>query len=84
VYVVDPAGLEGRFDLGGGLVEHTGGAAFVKSNTFERAVDLIWREAGHYSLLGYSPTAVPRELHSIDVKVTRPGLRVHARESRGD
>jgi VWFA-related protein len=84
VYVVDPAGLIGRLDLGQGLVEHTGGADFVRSNNFERAVDRIWEEAGHYYLLGYTPTTRPRELHSIGVKVRRRGLHVRARLNRGD
>jgi hypothetical protein len=84
VYVVDPAGLIGRPDLGQGLVEHTGGADFVRSNNFERAVDRIWEEAGHYYLLGYTPTTRPRELHSIGVKVRRRGLHVRARLDRGD
>ena len=84
LYVVDPAGLSGRLDLGQGLVEHTGGADFVRSNNFERAVDRIWEEAGHYYLLGYAPTARPRDLHSIDVRLKRRGLHVRARLNRGD
>jgi VWFA-related protein len=84
VYLVDPAGVTGSLDLGYGLVDHTGGAAFVLSNKFTRAVDAIWEEAGHYYLLGYRPTARPRDLHSIDVKVKQRGLRVRARLNRGD
>jgi VWFA-related protein len=84
LYVVDPAGVTGQVDLGDGVVEHTGGADFVRSNNFERAVDLIWDEAGHYYLLGYPPTARPRQLHSIRVKVKRRGLHVRARLNRGD
>jgi VWFA-related protein len=83
-YVVDPAGVTGRVDLGDGLVEHTGGADFVRSNNFERAVDQIWEEAGHYYLLGYAPTAHPRDLHSIHVTVKGKGLHVRARLDRGD
>jgi VWFA-related protein len=84
LYVVDPAGVIGRVDLGDGLVEHTGGADFVRSNNYERAVDQVWDEAGHYYLLGYTPTARPRPLHSIQVKVTGKGLHVRARLNRGD
>jgi len=83
-YVVDPAGVTGRLDLGDGLVEHTGGADFVRSNNFERAVDQIWEEADHYYLLGYTPTAPPRDLHSIHVDVNGKGLHVRARLDRGD
>ncbi len=35
IYVVDPAGVSGSVDLGDGLVEHTGGADFVRSNNFD-------------------------------------------------
>ena len=84
VYVVDPAGLSGQVDLGDGLVEKTGGADFVRSNNFERAVERIWDEAGHYYLLGYTPTARARDLHTIDVKVKGRGLHVRARKQRGD
>ena len=71
-------------DLGDGLVEATGGTDFVKSNNFARAVDLIWAEAGHYYLLGYTPTARARDLHTIDVKMRRKGLHARARNQRGD
>jgi VWFA-related protein len=84
VYVVDPSGVTGRFDLGDGLVDQTGGQVFVKSNNFARAAELIWRDAGHYYVLAYAPTTRARELHSIEVTVKRPGLHVHARQSRGD
>ena len=84
VYLVDPAGVRGGFDLGDGLVDATGGADFVASNNFERAADLVWGEAGRYYLLDYAPSARKRDLHSIDVKVNRSGAHVHARQHRGD
>jgi len=84
VYYVSPAGVDSRIDLGDGLVEDTGGGDFVKSNDFRRDATMIWDEAGHYYLLGYTPTAGPRELHTIDVSVRRSGLHVHARHRRGD
>ncbi len=85
VHYVDPAGLLGRgLDLGGGLVETTGGVAFVESNSFQRAVDEIWNEAGHYYLIGYEPTAKPRDLHTIRLTVRRRNLRVRARLARGN
>lgn len=85
VYLIDPNGLAGSFSLHqAGLITHTGGAAFYNSNAFDHAVDRVWREAGHYYMLGYEPTAKSRELHTIDVKVARRGLQVHARRLRGD
>jgi VWFA-related protein len=84
VYVVDPQGVTAAQDMGDGLVDHTGGTDFMRSNDFARAADAIWNEAGHYYLLGYTPTAGPRELHTIDVKMKPRGLHVHARLNRGD
>jgi VWFA-related protein len=83
VYTVDSSGVRGQLALGGGLVDSTGGAAFV-SNNYDDAVRRIWDEAGHYYLLGYEPTAGARELHSIEIKMKGAGLHVRARRSRGD
>lgn len=83
MYTVDPSGVRGQLALEGGLVDRTGGAAFV-SNNYEDAVRRVWDEAGHYYLLGYEPTARARELHSIEIKVKGAGLHVRARQSRGD
>jgi VWFA-related protein len=82
VYLVDPAGMSGAIDLGSGFVEQSGGADFVGSNNFQRAVDLIWSEASHYYLLDYLSTSRKRDLHAIDVKVRSRGARVHARRWR--
>jgi hypothetical protein len=76
--------VESRIDLGDGLVEDSGGGDFSRSNDFRRAARMIWDEAGHYYLLGYAPTARPRDVHTIDVSVRRPGLHVRARRRRGD
>ena len=84
VYALSPAGVESRIDLGDGLVENSGGGDFARSNDFRRAAGMIWDEAGHYYLLGYTPTARPRELHTIDVSIRRSGMRVRARRRRGD
>ncbi len=65
VYAVSPAGVESRIDLGDGLVDNSGGGDFARSNDFRRAAGMIWDEAGHYYLLGYTPTARSREkLHT--------------------
>jgi VWFA-related protein len=84
VYAVNPAGVESRVDLGDGLVDNSGGGDFVRSNDFRRAAQMIWDEAGHYYLLGYTPTARPRDLHTIDVSMRRSGLHLHVRRRRGD
>ncbi len=84
VYLVDPQGVAAAQDMGDGLVDHTGGTDFVRSNDFARAVDAIWDEAGHYYVLGYTPTARPRELHEIAIKMKPRGLRVRTHLNRGD
>jgi VWFA-related protein len=83
VYCVDPTGVSGGSrEFGNGLVRLTGGEMFAHSNRFAPAAEAVWREAGHYYLLGYWPVASKRDLHSIDVKVARKGVHVHARQRR--
>ena len=83
VYCVDPTGAQGDFNLSGnGLVQMTGGKIFAHENNFVAAANAIWREAGHYYLLGYWPAASKHNLRSIDVDVTRKGVRVRARRRR--
>ena len=83
VYSVDPTGLNpGSGARGIGLVALTGGERFGNSNDFQHAADAIWREAGHYYLLGYWPAASNRDLRSIDVSVARQGVHVRARQRR--
>ena len=52
--------------------------------TYEHDAQALWEQAGHYYLLGYTPTAHPRDLHSIDVSMERSNLHVLARHFRGD
>lgn len=83
VYCVDPTGVSRASGFfGGGLVRITGGEIFSGANNFEPAAEAIWREAGHYYLLGYWPAASTRDLHAIDVKVARKGVHVRARQRR--
>ena len=65
MYVLDPAGVAGHIKLTSnyGLVAQTGGDTLYNSRAFEAVVERIWREAGHYYLLGYTPSPSPRELH---------------------
>jgi VWFA-related protein len=67
-----------------GLAEvalNTGGRAFLNQSDLTRAVREIVRENGSYYLLGFYPSPSDRDgkFHEIDVKVTRPGLRVRSR-----
>jgi len=81
VYIVDPTGARGGGNMGNGLVQFTGGRIF-HDNNFAPAGDAIWREAGHYYLLGYWPPASKHDVHSIDVSVARKGVRIRARQRR--
>jgi VWFA-related protein len=83
VYCVDPTGARGGLNLSGnGLVQVTGGAIFAHQNDFLTAARAIWLEAGHYYLLGYWPAVSKRDLHDVDVTVTRKGIHVRARQRR--
>jgi hypothetical protein len=83
LYCVDPTGARGGLNLSGsGLVQATGGRVLAHANSFAPFAEAIWREAGHYYLLGYWPAASNRALHDVDVRVSRKGAHVHARRAR--
>jgi hypothetical protein len=77
--------IPGRMILrGGGLADLTGGEMFVTMYDVGPAIDRILQDTSRYYMLGYWPTGKSRELHSLDVNVTRRGLKVHARRRRGN
>jgi len=82
VYGVMPVAPGTLVGVANGLVEVTGGSAFFNTTKLEPFVDSVWREASQYYLLGYWPQNSKRELHDIQVKVARKGLRVRARTRR--
>ena len=92
VYVLDPAikAPDPRNRIfydrsSSGFATETGGEIFVGPNVFDRAVDEIWREAGHYYVIGYSMPATGRHAsHRIDVKVGRSGANVRVRRTRAE
>jgi VWFA-related protein len=58
------------------------GGEFARQNYLDVAVDKILASQTGYYLIGYEPsdeTFKGKEFHKIDVKVTRPGLRVVSR-----
>jgi VWFA-related protein len=63
------------------LAEQTGGFAAVNTNNVEPAFQRIADANSRYYVLGYYPPNHPRDgrYHKIEVRVTRPGLRVEAR-----
>jgi VWFA-related protein len=77
--------IPGRTMLrGGGLADLTGGEVFATMHDIGRPIDRILRDASSYYLLGYWPGGKSKEVHSIDVKIGRRGLKVHARRRRGN
>jgi VWFA-related protein len=63
------------------LSESTGGFAAVNRNDFTSAFERIDLESSSYYVVGYSPErpAKPGEFRSIQVKVSRPDVRISAR-----
>lgn len=61
---------------------NTGGRAFVNQSDLTGAINAIVRENGSFYVLGYYPEPPPRDgkYHKIEVKVTRPGAKVRARD----
>jgi VWFA-related protein len=63
------------------LADNTGGRAFVNQSNIPWAVQQMVSDSGNFYLLGYypDPWVADGQFHPIDVKVTRPGVRVRAR-----
>jgi VWFA-related protein len=63
------------------ISETTGGAAFLNRNEMESAFQRIIADSSRYYLLGYYAPSDRRDggRRQVDVRVTRPGLQVHAR-----
>ena len=63
------------------LSDNTGGFAVVNRNDFSTAFDRIVEDnSSYYVLAYYPPDARPGRQHKINVRVTRPGLTVRARQ----
>jgi VWFA-related protein len=63
------------------LSEETGGIASIDANSLSSAFTRIVEANSTYYMIGYYPPNHPRDgrFHKIEVRVTRPGLRVLAR-----
>jgi hypothetical protein len=81
VYAIIPGRVSVR---GGGLADLTGGEVFVTMYDVGAPIDRILQDSSNYYMLGYWPSGKSREVHSIDVKVSRRGVKVHARRRRGN
>src|SRR5688572_22494399 len=63
------------------LAEDTGGVAIVNTNDIRGRLKEMMTVTSAYYLLGYTPAnaALDGRFHRIEVKIDRPGVRVHAR-----
>ena len=84
-YSLEPNGVSGSAKLDiDSIADATGGDVFRNTSDITRVIDLVRRDTGNYYLLGYWPSGAKSELHSIEVKVNKRGLRVRARRYRGE
>jgi VWFA-related protein len=84
LYSLEPNGVSGSGrPVSGSIADATGGDVFRNTSDITRLIDIVRRDTGNYYLLGYWPSASKSDLHSIEVKVKRRGLRVRARRYRG-
>jgi hypothetical protein len=65
------------------LAEQTGGIAIVNQNDFDKGLKRIDNETSDYYVLGYysSNPDPTRRTRRIEVRTTRPGVAIKARES---
>jgi VWFA-related protein len=83
IYAVDtrgPGNFQKPLDTLTMLAEETGGFVIMDNNDIDRGFNRLVAENSAYYLLAYYPSH-PRDgrSHSIDVRVTRPGVSVRAR-----
>jgi VWFA-related protein len=84
LYSLEPNGVsESARLVSGSIADATGGDVFRNTSDIPRLIDIVRRDTGNYYLLGYWPSASKSDLHSIEVKVNKRGLRVRARRYRG-
>lgn len=66
------------------LADETGGAAVVNSNAFDPLFARVVADSSAYYLLGYNSTQPSnKKLRRLEVRLTRPGLKVQARRAYG-
>lgn len=71
--------LSGRQGLKA-LSEATGGVSVINTNNFKAGLDRILARSSYY-MLAYTPTeAFDNKFHKLEIKVTRPGAHVYARQ----
>jgi len=83
LYVIDPSGFAGSMQPGRrGLAEQTGGLRFSTLN-LRGVFEQIWEDVHHYYVVSYVPLT-PKRFHRISVSAKKRGVRVRARQIRGE
>ena len=74
-------GFDAQADGTNSLAVDTGGIAIRNENNFGRALDEIQQDASTYYVIAYTPsnTTFDGKYRAIDVKVSRPGVKVRSR-----
>jgi VWFA-related protein len=74
--------FDGQADGVNSLAVDTGGVLIRNQNNIGQALDLIAADTGTYYVLGYQPanTNFDGKYRTIEIRVTRPGLKVRARQ----
>ena len=64
------------------LAALTGGVSLIDGNDLSGAVDRVLRDASDYYVIGYEPDKEVKgtKIRPIEVRVTRPGVKVYARK----
>jgi VWFA-related protein len=84
MYSINPEGAGGDYgEWSHSFMAETGGYAWSATNNYSGAVDQIFQESASYYLIGYSAPTSDQRLHRIEVKVSKKGVTVRARRSRG-
>ena len=62
------------------LADATGGVSVVNTNNFKEGLDKILARSSYY-IIAYTPSeAFDNKYHKLDIKVSRPGVRIYSRE----
>lgn len=62
------------------LADSTGGVSVVNTNNFSAGLDKILARSSYY-IIAYTPSeAFDNKYHKLEIKVSRPGVKIYARE----
>jgi len=62
------------------LADATGGVSAINSNNFREGLDKILARSSYY-ILAYTPSeAFDNKYHKLEIKVSRPGVKIYSRE----